>query len=176
MRRRDVGSLVAPNCPSSQRDLTSDQRDPPDRQSLQRNKTRRISPDAERKSDYSDSDNKGEKPMHHLQPDLERSHVGQSPRVAPRINFCKRSCAGIGYPRAVCCGKIKNRKVPVLMAHRCPERKLQVNRERYSNRKRFDLRELQRIDSQIRQCLPKICRDQSNNDEQPEKCLRDTRV
>src|SRR5437016_13314463 len=99
MRRRDVGSLVAPNCPSSQRDLTSDQRDPPDRQSLQRNKTRRISPAAERKSDYRDSDNKGEKPMRHLQPDLERRHDVQSPRVAPSINFGTRITAGFVYPR-----------------------------------------------------------------------------
>src|SRR5439155_26350554 len=156
MRRRDVGSLVAPNCPSAQRDLISDQRDPPDRQSLQRNKTRRTSPDAERKSDYSDSDNKGEKPMRHLQPDLERSHVGQSPGVAPRIYFCKRSCAGIWYPRAVCCRKIKNRKVPMLVAHRRTERKLQVDRERYSNRKRFHFSDIYRFISMVRHCFEKM--------------------
>jgi len=75
MRRRNISGLVAPNGPGSERDLASDQRDPKDRQSLEDSDALRISPNAHPKSNHGDRDNEREKPMRHLQPDLEGVHV-----------------------------------------------------------------------------------------------------
>jgi hypothetical protein len=64
----------------------------------------------------------------------------------------------------------------MLMAHRSAKRQLHVNRNRDSNRKRLDRREFLRVNLLICERPPEICRQQRNNHEQPEKCLRDTGV
>ena len=75
MRCRDIGCLVAPDRPSSERNLADNQRDPQDRESLKRCKTRRISPNAKSERDHSNRDNEREKSVRHLQPDLECGHI-----------------------------------------------------------------------------------------------------
>src|SRR4030095_12951561 len=67
--------------------------------------------------------------MCHLQPNLEGVHIGQAARIAPGINLRERCCTCIRDPGAVCCGKIQNRQITMLVTHCGPERKLNVNRE-----------------------------------------------
>src|SRR5437773_6725690 len=133
MRRGDVGRLVAPNCTGPERNLARNQSQPKDRQSLERSDVLRVSSNPETKCNHSDRDKKREKPVCHLQPDLERSHVGKPLPIAPGIDLCQRSRAGVWNPRAICGGKIENRQVAMLVAHRRAERKLYINRKRYSN-------------------------------------------
>jgi len=75
MRSGNVGRLVTPNCPSPERNLARNQRNPEDRQSFERSDALRVFPNTDTKCNHSDRDKKREKPVRHLQPDLERSHV-----------------------------------------------------------------------------------------------------
>jgi len=74
MRRGDVSRLVTPNCPGPERNLAGNQRHPKDRQSLERSDALRVSSNTETKCNHGDRDKKREKPVRHLQPDLERVH------------------------------------------------------------------------------------------------------
>src|SRR4029077_6723125 len=136
MRRCDIGCFVDPHRPDAERNLASYQRDPEDRQSLQRSKPRRISPDAKTKVNYRYSDAEPEKAVPHLQSNLKCSHIRQSPGGAPRVHLCECSCACVRYPGPVRRWKIENRQIAMLVAHRGSETKLHVNRDRDRDHKR----------------------------------------
>src|SRR6266480_3575138 len=176
MRCRDIGCFVAPNGPSPERNLANDQGDPCYRQSPKRGDALGIAPHPKTKCNYGDGNNRREKPMRHLQPDLERVHVGQTPRIAPGVDLCKRSRARVWNPPAICRREIENRKVAMLMAHRRAERKLHIDRDRSCNRNCFDRSKFLWIDSCFRECVPEFRSDESDYDDQPKKSLREARV
>jgi hypothetical protein len=84
--------------------------------------------------------------MRHLQPDLKRGDVGQSVRVAPRVDGRNRICARIRNPLAICGREIEDGQIAMLMSHGRTERELNVNQHRGENRNRFDRREFCKID------------------------------
>ena len=130
MRRGDVRSFVAPNCPSAQCQLNEKKCDPPHRQFPERGNLARVSPNARTKCNYTDRNQQRDKTMYHLQPNLESIHVRQTTRISPGVDLCQRCGACIRNPRTVSRGKIENRQVAMLMAHCRPQRKLHINRER----------------------------------------------
>src|SRR5439155_6994538 len=156
MRRGDISRLVTPNCPCPERNLAGNQRHPEDRQSLERSHAPRVSSNTETNCNHSDRDKKREKPVCHLQPDLERSHVGKPLSIAPGIDLCQRSRAGVWNPRAICGGKIENRQVAMLVAHRRGERKLYINRKRYRNGQCCDRPNILRIEQDVIESSPKF--------------------
>ena len=98
----------------------------------------RVFPNPKTKRNYGDTNQDGEKAVHHLQPDLECVHIPKSPRIAPGIDFCQRARARVWNPRAVRSWKIKNRQIFVLMSHGRAERELRVDRDRRHNGDRSD--------------------------------------
>src|SRR6266513_3801261 len=156
MRCRDIGRFVAPTSPSPERKLANDYGDPCYRQSLERGDARCISPNPKTKRNHDDGDDQREKPMRHLQPDLERVHVGQTPGIAPGVDLCKRSQTRVWNPPAICRREIENGKVAMLMAHRRAERKLHINRDRSCNRNRLDRCKFLWIDSCVGECAPEF--------------------
>src|SRR5438876_12288057 len=153
---RDIGRFVAPNGPSAKRNLANDQGDPKDRQSPKRSHVARFSPNPKTKYNHGDGDDQREKPMRHLQPDLERVHVGQTPGIAPRVDLCKRSQTRAWNPPAICPREIENGKVAMLMAHCRAERKLHINRDRSCNCSRLDRCKFLWIDSCVGECAPEF--------------------
>src|SRR5438132_499936 len=144
MRGRDIGGFVAPDCPRSERQLNEKKCDPQHPQSLERGNLTRTCPKARRKRNDCGCNQQREKPVCHLRPDLERSHVGKPLPIATGIDVCQRSRAGVGNPRTICGGKIENRQVAMLVAHRRAERKLYINSKRYCNGQCCDRREFRR--------------------------------
>src|SRR5881392_3413799 len=130
MRRGDVGRLIAPNRPCTQRQLNEKKCDPPHRQFLECGNVARVSPNPETKCNHTDYNQQRDKTMCHLQPDLESVHVRQATRITPGVDLCQRRGACVWNPRAVSRGKIENREIAMLMTHCRPQRKLDINRER----------------------------------------------
>src|SRR6266487_3474347 len=102
MRGCDIGRLVAPNRPDSERELTNEQSEPQDRQSPERRQAACIPPGTKAKCNHRDGNQKGKEAVRHLQPDLEGVNIGQSPCIAPSIDFCQRTCARVWDPGAIC--------------------------------------------------------------------------
>src|SRR5262249_59984190 len=131
---------------------------PPDRQSLERGNLARVLPNARTKSNYTDCDQQRDKTVYHLQPNLESVYVRQATRIAPGVDLCQCCDACIRDPRAVCRGKIENRQIAMLMAHCCSQRKLNVNRKRYCDRKCSKGRKFFRTEINFLERAPKPCR------------------
>src|SRR5260370_16886596 len=101
MRGRDIGRLVAPNRPGSKRELTNEQSEPQDRQSPERSQAACIPPRAKAKCNHRNRNQKGKKAVRHLQPDLEAVNIGQSPCIAPNIDFYHPTSPRVWDPSAL---------------------------------------------------------------------------
>ena len=176
MCRGDIGGFVAPNRPRTKHELTKDERDPQDRQSPEQTDFSHVSPDTQKKYDYRDRDKDGNKPVGHLQPNLERAHIGKGMGIAPDVNFGECVCARVRNPRAVRRGKIENGEIAMLVPHGRAERKLQVNRDRRRDRHCFDRSNFSRIDSYSRERPPKIRGNESDHDNQSKERLGEAGV
>src|SRR6266404_1329379 len=140
MRGRDIRGLVAPNRPSSKGKLKEQEKGPRDRQSPQRRDSARVSPNPQTENEHRDGNNQREEAMRHLQPNLKRSYVRITSRLAPGIQLCQRVWAGIRNPGAVGRWKIENGEVAMLMAHGRAEPELHINRNCCCERERFERR------------------------------------
>src|SRR6266550_148429 len=116
MRGCNISRFVAPDCPSTERQLTEKKCDPQHRQPLERGDLWHISPNARRKRNDCGCNQQCQKPVRHLQPDLESVHVRQAAGIAPGIDLCQRDRACVWNPGAVCSGKIENRQIASVIA------------------------------------------------------------
>src|SRR6266480_2088783 len=171
MRGCNISRFVAPDCPSTERQLTEKKCDPQLRQPLERGDLWHISPNARRKRNDCGCNQQCQKAVRHLQPDLESVHVRQAAGIAPGIDLCQRGRTCVWNPGAVCSRKIENRQIAMLMAHCRSKRKLHVNRERDCDRERLGRREVFPNSINIPKRIPETSRYQRDHYKQSEERL-----